>query len=417
MVAFVFLFIFLPLLSNVHGFLCRHSNCGDCVDSSLNCRWCRRDNKCHMPASFFNPCKRAENIVDQSHCGDRLSHYEPELSMKMLLLSSAAYDPAHPQECLDNTMPSEKFQIHAVVTMKCDFFNNDCSAYVAISHELKVVALAFRGSENFGQAFTIFMESLSSPKTKFLDGEVQTYWKRGFDELWNCMKTEVKNLVSQNPSYQLWVTGHSLGGALASLASAWLSYNSFAPRKNIILYTFGMPRVGNYKYALQHDKLVNNSWRVVNDNDIVPHFPTVASVSIVNGPYHHGVEAFYSKPATSPNSEHRECNGKPYNEDITCSFSEFPLSIKKHKTYFSIPVGTFWKTKCVRSTRKKRETSGTETNGNSSVKTFAFLKSGCTKYLLSNAALSPAIHRSFQEMSCFVFLATAAAIIAVASAS
>ena len=72
-----------------------------------------------------------------------------------------------------------------------------------------------------------------------------------------------------------------------------------APRKNIILFTFGMPRVGNYDYALQHDQLVNNSWKVVNDNDLVPHFPTVLSVSILNGPYHHGVEAFYSQEAIS----------------------------------------------------------------------------------------------------------------------
>ena len=414
MVVFIFLFIFLPLFTNVYGFLCSDSNCGNCVDSSFNCRWCRRDNKCRMPASVFNPCKRAENIVDQSHCGDKLSHYDPELSMKMLLLSSAAYDPAHPQECLDNALPSEKFQIHSVVTKKCDFFGNDCSAYVAVSHELNVTALAFRGSTNFNQTFTIFMESLTSPKTKFLNGEVQTYWKRGFEELWSSMKTEVKDLVSQNPSYQLWVTGHSLGGAIASLASTWLSNNSFAPRKNIILYTFGMPRVGNYDYALQHDQLVNNSWRVVNHNDIVPHFPTVASVSILNGPYHHGVEAFYSKAATSPNSEHRECNGKPYNEDITCSFSEFPLSIEKHKTYFSIPVGTFWKTKCVHITRKKRETSNTETNGNSFVKTTAFQRSGSEG---STPLSSSGILQSFHEMSFFIFLATVAANIAVVSAA
>ena len=416
MVAFASLFIFLPLLTNVYGFRCNESNCRDCVDSSSSCVWCRRDNKCYMSASVFNPCEIAENIVDQSHCGDKLSHYDPELSMKMLLLSSAAYDRAHPQECLDNALPSDKFQIHYNVTKKCDFFKNYCSGYVAISHELKVIALAFRGSKHFGQAFMVLMKSLTSPREKFLNGEVQTYWKRGFDQLWSGMEKEVKHLVSQNPSYQLWVTGHSLGGAMASLASTWLSYKRFAPRKNIILYTFGMPRVGNYDYALEHDELVNNSWRVVNDNDIVPHFPTVASFSILNGPYHHGVEAFYSKPATSPYSEHRECHGKPYNEDATCSFKKLRLSIKRHKTYFDIPVGTFWKTKCVRSTRKKSETSGTETDDNSSAKTFALSQSDGRKYLLAsakNAALSSGIHQSFQEMTCFIFLATVAAIIAV----
>ncbi|KAK2558164.1 hypothetical protein P5673_019748 [Acropora cervicornis] len=127
MAAFLSLFIFLPLLTNVCGFLCRERNCGDCADSFLNCRWCRRNNKCHMPASLFNPCKRAENIVDESHCGDKLSNYDPELSMKMLLLSSAAYDPVHPQECLDNALPSENFDIHTVVTKKCDFSGIICN--------------------------------------------------------------------------------------------------------------------------------------------------------------------------------------------------------------------------------------------------------------------------------------------------
>lgn len=326
----------------------------------------------------MNACKRAENILEESHCNDKLSHYDPNLSLTMLLLSAAAYDPVHPQECLDNSMPSANFQLHAVFTRQCDLFDNHCSGYVAVSHKLKAIVVAFRGSVDFSQALVQFIEGLVSPKTKFLDGEVQTYWKRGFDSLWQCMETEVKVVVSENPSYQLWVTGHSLGGAMASLASAWLSYNNIAPRKNIISYTFGMPRVGNYDYAFHHDKLVNNSWRVVNDDDVIPHFPSLLSVNPLNGPYHHGVEAFYSETATSVHSEHRECHGKPYNEDATCSFSEITRSIERHKIYFSIPVGTFWKSKCVHSARKKRKTS--EESDDASSKQFQFLKDRCLKY-------------------------------------
>lgn len=409
-------YIILLQLTVVFGF-CSDKNCGDCVDSShvLNCRWCKRDNECHMPGAIAtNPCKRAENIVEESHCTDELSSYDPDLSMKMLLLSAVAYDPYHPHECLDNSLPSANFQIKAVVTEKCDFFDNECSGYVAISHELAVIVVAFRGSENFGQAFAQFVEVLAVPKIKFLDGEVQSYWKQGFEALWQCMKAEVKALVSENPSYQLWVTGHSLGGAMASLASAWLSYNNFAARKNIISYTFGMPRVGNYDYAYHHDKLVNNSWRVVNYDDAVPHFPSVASVSILNGPYHHGVEAFYGKTATSVYSEHKECHGKPYNEDMSCSFSELP-SFERHKIYFSIPVGTFWETKCVRSMRKKRETSD-DTN-NTTSKRFQFLKDRCKKYKYKNGLYaqedSSSSTNSVMLMASFHFMSLALAATAV----
>ena len=80
------------------------------------------------------------------------------------------------------------------------------------------------------------------------------YFKTSFENLWQYMEPKVKALVSKNPSYQIWVTGHSLVAALASLASAWVAYYDIALRQNIILYTFEGPRVGDYKYAPQHDQ-------------------------------------------------------------------------------------------------------------------------------------------------------------------
>ena len=357
----VYCFAIFLQLNVVVGIFCSYKNCKDCASNTSlgkTCRWCRRDNECHVYGAVTNKCKRAENIVDPSRCGEKLPQYNPQLSFKMLLLSAAAYDPNDPQKCLDNSLPSDDFQKQHSVTEKCDFLDNQCSGYVAVSHTVNVIVIAFRGSECFEQAFIEFVEGLVSPKEAFLsEGEVQTYWKRGFEKLWPSMESKVKALIADNPSYKIWVTGHSLGGAMASLASAWLRYNNVASRDKIVSYTFGMPRVGNYDYALQHDQLVSDSWRVVNKDDAVPHFPSLASLSITNGPYHHGVEAFYSEPATSVYSKHRECHGKPYNEDTTCSFSEIP-SFKRHKNYFGIPVGTFWETGCVHLTRKKRETSG-----------------------------------------------------------
>ena len=351
---YVFVFLTLPQLTIVGAFFCNSNNCGDCVSSSfIQCRWCRRDNSCYSPVAYLtNPCKTAENIVDKSHCADELSRYDPEISYKMLLLSAAAYDPVHPQQCLNNALGSAQFQIQTIITRECDFADNDCSGYVALSHILKAIVVTFRGSKNLNQVLVQFVQVLFAPKEQFFDGEVQSYFKSGFEELWYpAMATKVISLVSEHPSYQIWVTGHSLGGAMASLASTWLAYYNIAPRKQIILYTFGMPRVGDYEYALQHDRLVNNSWRVVNGDDLVPHFPTLASITVLNGPYHHGVEAFYSEAATSVYSPHKECHGKPYNEDVTCSLSEVTRSIEKHRNYFGIHVGDFWQANCVPPTR------------------------------------------------------------------
>ena len=88
----------------------------------------------------------------------------------MLYLSAAAYDESndlvHQQQCLDNSLTSDKFQLQAVVTKTCDVAtDHDCSGYVAVSHTLKVIVVAFRGSKNFYQATRQVIETLLSPKT------------------------------------------------------------------------------------------------------------------------------------------------------------------------------------------------------------------------------------------------------------
>ena len=77
-----------------------------------------------------------------------------------------------------------------------------------------------------------------------------------------------KNLENQ----QVWVTGHSLGGALAVLLAATLMETGI---KVSGLYTFGAPRVGDEEFANRlNDELSDGAhWRVVNEEDLVPHLP------------------------------------------------------------------------------------------------------------------------------------------------
>ena len=81
-----------------------------------------------------NLCKAAENIEEKSHCADEFSSYKPELSLKMLYLSAVAFDQSndrvHQQQCLDNSLTSDKFQLQVVVTKTCDEAGHDCSGYI-----------------------------------------------------------------------------------------------------------------------------------------------------------------------------------------------------------------------------------------------------------------------------------------------
>jgi hypothetical protein len=84
----------------------------------------------------------------------------------------------------------------------------------------------------------------------------------------------------------LFITGHSLGAAMAILSGR----NLIAQRISIpAIYTFGGPRVGNKLFAAIYDALAIGpvTYRIVNEEDIVPRLP-----SWLTGYRHVGQEIF-----------------------------------------------------------------------------------------------------------------------------
>ncbi len=57
--------------------------------------------------------------------------------------------------------------------------------------------------------------------------------------------------------------GHSLGGALATLAAHDLQAEFGFP--HLHCYTFGAPRTGNHAFAAETSRLVPETWHVIND--------------------------------------------------------------------------------------------------------------------------------------------------------
>ena len=59
------------------------------------------------------------------------------------------------------------------------------------------------------------------------------------------------------------LTGHSAGGALATLAALDLACAAHMPRLRIAMYNFGSPRVGNKHFTTLFDQRVPNAFRVI----------------------------------------------------------------------------------------------------------------------------------------------------------
>jgi hypothetical protein len=146
------------------------------------------------------------------------------------------------------------------------------------------IILAFRGSQekkdwhtNFkfklkNFAFHQSMEPLDEDTTPPI-GMVHS----GFQSAWNTVEAQVIQHIrlwnaDRSTPLPLFITGHSLGGALATVAAA-----SLVKRQQLNIqgvYTFGQPRVGDLVFVSDVGQALKGKvFRFVNNNDIVPHVP------------------------------------------------------------------------------------------------------------------------------------------------
>mgnify|MGYP002777086817 CR=1 FL=1 len=95
---------------------------------------------------------------------------------------------------------------------------------------------------------------------------------RGFTTAFLSVRDRIHDAIKQHPAPNVIVTGHSLGGALATLCAVDLQFN-FSEQCAIEVYTFGAPRVGNSGFTKSFDRRVPTSYRIINGMDIVPNLP------------------------------------------------------------------------------------------------------------------------------------------------
>jgi len=93
-------------------------------------------------------------------------------------------------------------------------------------------------------------------------------FQRALDRVWDDVRSCVTDYRRCHPQAEICFTGHSLGAALAVLASSRFAEG------NISVFTYGCPRVGDQKFC---DRVLadprKQTFRFVNLNDSVAHVP------------------------------------------------------------------------------------------------------------------------------------------------
>jgi pimeloyl-ACP methyl ester carboxylesterase len=162
-------------------------------------------------------------------------------------------------------------------------------AYVATNENHIVVA--FRGTESpncldglrdclLTDAADLLILPEGDLGTDFVAAGVGAKFHMGFIRalaaIWDALFAAVDAERKQN-GRPIWITGHSLGGALAMLA-AWRFKRKFVPVHQI--YTFGAPMIGNDLAAGAFEReFPDRIFRYVNFPDPVPMLPTVSLIA------------------------------------------------------------------------------------------------------------------------------------------
>jgi len=155
------------------------------------------------------------------------------------------------------------------------------TAYVA-KYGKKLV-IAFRGTK--GQSFSdTVMNALTDilaflKRIDFIDfskGRSRAYAGArlkvhlGFHNEYQRFQPTIRKHVLNHPDHEIYVTGHSLGGALATLCGFDLALSM---GRRVKAFIFGSPRVGNEAFRRAMLKVVPSALRIVHDLDPVPMVP------------------------------------------------------------------------------------------------------------------------------------------------
>jgi len=184
-----------------------------------------------------------------------------EVCHKMAQLAGLAY--------LDGA--EEKPKMKALGYTGHKFFENDGAQCHAVWNKEEYV-LAFRGTEP-SELSDVLADLNAIPRGAMTHGLVHSGFRNECDKLWDDI---VKHHSKGHQNKTMYITGHSLGAAMATIATSRFEEVQAVAQ----LTTFGSPRVGTRKFV---KNISTPHMRYVNNNDIVTKVPL-----FIMGYKHHG---------------------------------------------------------------------------------------------------------------------------------
>ncbi|KAH6688996.1 Alpha/Beta hydrolase protein [Plectosphaerella plurivora] len=160
----------------------------------------------------------------------------------------------------------------AVTVASIEAPRSGLGAVVAVDHARRAIVLSIRGSANVRNWITNLQFTFSSCSDLAKNCKVHN----GFGDAWAEIRTTVLDAIrttrAANPTYSIVTTGHSLGGAVATIAAAYIRKVENTP---VDIYSFGSPRAGNDYFANFVTAQAGAEFRLTHGADPVPRLPPI----------------------------------------------------------------------------------------------------------------------------------------------
>lgn len=229
-----------------------------------------------------------------------LSNKFPSLqdSIEMARLSGLVYAFKHYDDCNATSPTTGKPLLPS--DLDCHLYHHDrkqgTQVMILSSRKKQYIALVFAGTDDLRTTLTdtdILLKPFGpldkDGESILLPGPARVH--AGFDnavfqhDLFETLYNITTTLLTQEPNYRLFSTGHSLGGADAILTAVALTQSTKNMTRKITCINFGCPNIGNEEWRnaihnllLSGDKLA--IWRFVHGWDVVPRLPQYPFVHV-----------------------------------------------------------------------------------------------------------------------------------------
>lgn len=205
------------------------------------------------------------------------------------------------------------------------------AAFTAIDHVAKAIVVSVRGS-----VLSIDLENwITNFRFEWVICEFGDNCKghAGFLDAYEELRDrnvykDVLLAKTQYPQYNIVVTGHSLGGAVASLLGGYLR-DMFL---KLDIYTYGSPRIGNDALVRYIYTQPGKTYRITHYTDVVPRLPPMFWPFC----YRHTTPEYWLASGPEDRTSYdfdqiKQCQGSA---DDLCNAAMFTPNIQSHLYYF-----------------------------------------------------------------------------------